>query len=250
MSYNRISQQLVSLFTSLCKLHQQQRSITSHCKKTISTPIQASGFLCHVEIDLIDFRKLPCNCSKHHNWVLHVQDHFSKYSWLLPVKHKETQEVASSLESVCWMFRLPTTLHSDKGMEFKSKMMTDFCAKYKIKQVFGAPRNPSTQGGKKTTNNDITVKKRTMLGKLELVKSVTPLEVRKKENEERSAECSRPANTSSKQREEVRSQSDTPAMKRCQSEASSPTPDVDLEDQTEDQKIAVATMLEKALFER
>ena len=82
-----------------------------------------------------------------------------------------------------------------------------------------------------------------MLGKLELVKSVTPLEVRKKENEERSADCSRPANNSSEEGEEVRSQSDTPAMKRCQSEASHPTPDVDLEDLTEDQKIAVATML-------
>ena len=110
MSYNGISQQVVSLFTSLCNLHQQQGSITSHCKKTISTPIQASGFFCHVEIDLIDFRKLPCNCSKHHNWVLHVQDHFSKYSWLLPLKHKETQEVASSLESLffgCLDFQQP-----------------------------------------------------------------------------------------------------------------------------------------------
>lgn len=54
-------------------------------------------------------------------------------------------------------------------------------------------------------------------------------------------------NNSSEGGEEVRSQSDTPAMKRCQSEASHPTPDVDLEDltedQTEDQKIAVATIL-------
>lgn len=66
-----------------------------------------------------------------------------------------------------------------------------------------------------------------MLGKLELVKSVTPLEVRKKENEERSADCSRPTNNSSEEGEEARSQSDTPAMKRCQSEASHLTPDVD-----------------------
>ena len=54
---------IVRLFTY--KLHPQQSSITSYCKKTISTPNQASGFLCHVEIDLIDFCKLPCNCSKH-----------------------------------------------------------------------------------------------------------------------------------------------------------------------------------------
>ena len=84
-----------------------------------------------------------------------------------------------------------------------------------------------------------------MLGKLELVKSVTPLEVRKKENEERSADCSRPANNSSEEGEEVRSQSDTPAMKRRQSEDSHSTPDVDLEDLTEDQKIAVAAMLKE-----
>lgn len=43
------------------------------------------------------------------------------------------------------MFGFPTTLHSDNGKEFKRKVMTDFCAKHKIKQVFGAPRNPSTQ---------------------------------------------------------------------------------------------------------
>ena len=38
-------------------------------------------------------------------------------------------------------------------------------------------------------------------------------------------------------------QSDTPVMKGCQSEVIHPTPDVDLGDPTEDQKIAVATML-------
>ena len=82
------------------------------------------------EIKLRKLRKLPCNCSKHHNWVLYVHDHFSKYSWLLPLKHKETQEVASSLESLFWMFGFPTTLNSDNGKEFKSKVMTDFWAKH------------------------------------------------------------------------------------------------------------------------
>jgi len=100
---------------------------------------------------------------------------------------------------------------------------------------------------KNTTDHDITLKNRTMLGKLELVKSVTPLEVKKKENEERSADCICPANNSSEEGEEVRLQSDTPVMKECQSEASNPTPDVYLGDLTEDQNIPVETMLiEKA----
>lgn len=50
-------------------------------------------FLEHVEIDLIDFRNLPCEFNSKHNWVTHVIDHFSKYSWLFPMKSKETNEV-------------------------------------------------------------------------------------------------------------------------------------------------------------
>ena len=96
---------------------------------------------------------------------------------------------------------------------------------------------------KNTTDRDITLKKRAMLGKLELVKSVTPLEVRKRENEERSADCICLAKNSLEEGEEVKMQSDTPVMKECQSEVIYPTPDVDLGDLTEDQKIAVATML-------
>ena len=47
------------------------------------------------------------------------------------------------------------------------------------------------------------------------------------------------------QRREKKSklQSDTPVIKGCQSEVIHPTPDVNLGDLTEDQKIAVATML-------
>jgi len=83
-----------------------------------------------------------------------------------------------------------------------------------------------------------------MPGKLELGKSVTPVDIIKKENEERSADCIRPANNSSEGREEVMIslQSDTPVMKGRESEPSSPTPDVDLGDLTEDQKIAVVTI--------
>ena len=82
-----------------------------------------------------------------------------------------------------------------------------------------------------------------MLGKLELIKSVTALELSKRQNEERSADCIRLAKNSSEEGEEVKSQSDTPVMKRRQREISNSTPDVDLGNLTEDQKIAVAAML-------
>lgn len=54
--YTGICQDVVNLFVSLCKLHQEQKSVTNHCKKPILTPIKANQFLGHVEMDLIDFR--------------------------------------------------------------------------------------------------------------------------------------------------------------------------------------------------
>ena len=55
-----------------------------------------------------------------------------------------------------WMFGFPSKLHSDNGREFKSKTMTEMCEKHNIKQVFGAPRTPTTQG--LVERNNLTVK--------------------------------------------------------------------------------------------
>ena len=62
--YSEIPQQVVSLFTSLCALHAQQKSITDHKKRAVTNPIHAETFLSHVEVDLIDFRNLKCSCEK------------------------------------------------------------------------------------------------------------------------------------------------------------------------------------------
>ena len=51
-SYVEISQKVITLLVSLCKLHQQQRSVTNHVKKPVMKPLMADGFLKHVEIDL------------------------------------------------------------------------------------------------------------------------------------------------------------------------------------------------------
>ena len=139
-----ISQKVITLLVSLCKLHQQQRSVTNHVKKPVMKPLMADGFLKHVEIDLIDFRKLPCTCNATHKWVLHITDHSSKFTWLYPLHSKETEEVVEALEKQFCLFSFPTM--GDNGREFKSKKMAEFCKVHKIKQVHGAPRTPTTQG--------------------------------------------------------------------------------------------------------
>lgn len=115
-------------------------------KRPITKPLQASNFLWHVELDLIDFRNLTCSCGKNHNWLLHVTDHFSKYSWLFPLSHKTADEVLEAVTQLFWQIGFPKTLHTDNGKEFKNKHMIDFCNEHQIELVHGAPRTPQTQG--------------------------------------------------------------------------------------------------------
>ena len=115
-------------------------------KKPVVKPIAADGFLMHVEIDLTDFRNLPCSCSPSHNWVLHINDHYSKYSWLIPLMSKTCEQVVQALQNVFYMFGFPKTLHSDNGKEFTGKRMREFCKSNSISQAHGAPRTPTTQG--------------------------------------------------------------------------------------------------------
>ena len=83
-----------------------------------------------------------------------------------------------------------------------------------------------------------------MLGKLQLVKSVTPLEVGKREDEQSLADCI-PSSDKSSEEGDFGLQSDATVRKKCQSETSNPPPDVDLGGLTEDQKIAVVNMLKE-----
>lgn len=108
--------------------------------------MQVSNFLSHVQLDLIDFRNLSCLCGNNHNWLLHVNDHYSKFLWLYPLSHKTGKEVLESVTQLFWQVGFATKLHTDNRKQFKNKKMTDFCQKHQIQQVHGAPRTPQTQG--------------------------------------------------------------------------------------------------------
>ena len=98
--YSGINQEVTEFSVSLCTFHQSQRSVTSYMKKPVVKPIAADGFLMHVEIDLTDFRNLHCSCSPSHNWVLHINNHYSKDSWLIPLTSKTCEQVVQALQNV------------------------------------------------------------------------------------------------------------------------------------------------------
>ena len=75
--------------------------------------------------------------------MLHINDHYSKYSWLIPLKSKTCEEVVQALQNVFYMFGFPH--NGDNGKEFTGQKMKNFCKTNSITQVHGASRTPTTQ---------------------------------------------------------------------------------------------------------
>ena len=97
-----------------------------------------------------------------HNWILHMIDHFTKYSWLYPLKNKEAEDVLECLSQFCWQFGFPQKIHTDNGREFKNSLMSQ-CCKNGIAQLHGAPRKPSTQGLVERNNQTVKQNIRNLL---------------------------------------------------------------------------------------
>ena len=77
-----------------------------------------------------------------HKWILHIVDHFSKFSALYALKSKRALEVAQALSHWIGLFEPPNTLQCDNGQEFKGVVLA-LCKRHGIRVVNGRPRNLS-----------------------------------------------------------------------------------------------------------
>jgi hypothetical protein len=96
----------------MCDVCQTRRSFP---KATSGKPIISIGFLTRLQVDLIDMRSLQYN---NFNFIMHVKDHFTKFSWLFPLPSKEAYHVANHLRNIFYTFGPPKILQSDNGKEF------------------------------------------------------------------------------------------------------------------------------------
>ena len=77
-NYSEVNVRVVNLFVSLCPIHEEQKTVTSRVK-LVTKPLQSPEFLALIEIDLMDFRNCPCDCSQSHTWAMNIIDHHTKY---------------------------------------------------------------------------------------------------------------------------------------------------------------------------
>ena len=105
-------------------------------------PIVSMHILHRVQIDLIDMR---AEADGQWNWILHIGDHFSKFSSLFPLRSKSAEEVADVIAMWIGIFEPPVILQCDNGGEFKAVLLI-LLRKYGIRVINGRPRTPTTQG--------------------------------------------------------------------------------------------------------
>lgn len=89
---------------------------------------------------------MRCRPDGEYNWILHLRDHYSKFSWLYPLKSKTSDEVADRvIEWIASCGEAPSIIQCDNGNEFKGVLLLVLRA-IGVSIINGAPRKPRVQG--------------------------------------------------------------------------------------------------------
>jgi hypothetical protein len=85
------------------------------------------------QADLVDMQAYETT-NDGYKYILTVIDIFSKRAWAKPLKSKTAQHVKPAFESIFNTGHVPLLVQTDEGLEFESRPMKTFFAKYGIKQ--------------------------------------------------------------------------------------------------------------------
>ena len=95
------------------------------------------------QADLADLQKLAKD-NEEHRYLLCVIDVFSKYAWVVPIYNKTSASLIKAFQSILKTSgRIPKSLQTDKGSEFKNREFQKFLKSMKIH--FFTTENPETK---------------------------------------------------------------------------------------------------------
>ena len=91
-------------------------------------------------------RKQAVSCSgQRYQYILTIQDVFSRYLWLRPLTYKTSKVVCKALGDLYIEVGPPKVLQSDRGGEFK-KWVKKLCKNLNVKMIQSRPYHPQSQG--------------------------------------------------------------------------------------------------------
>lgn len=95
----------------------------------------------------IDLKEIKDAISTNKCWILHLVDHFTRFSAGRIIYSKEKENVVSQILE-CWIavFGPPTYIMSDNGGEFDNSSFRDMCDKFNIEMLSTAAESPFSNG--------------------------------------------------------------------------------------------------------
>ena len=149
-----VTREQVVQFLSFCVICEEKRSIRRKNNRVIK-PITSGGYGERGQVDLIDMRS--SQTPEGYCFILHYQDHFTKFSIVEALRSKQAAEVADRLYEIFTLVGAPRILQSDNGNEFVGAPLTNMMNTFwpGTKLVRGSPRHPQSQGSVEKANGDI-----------------------------------------------------------------------------------------------
>ena len=117
-------------------------------------PIISIKLFERVQVNLIDITSTPDGS---YIWICHIEDHFSKFHMLFPIKNKEAATVARCIHHWIAVLGIFDILQNDNGREFQG-ICLELMAKYGIKVINSRPHTPRTQGLIKQANRTVKIR--------------------------------------------------------------------------------------------
>lgn len=150
--YANVTRDVLNLFKEMCEECQlKKRKIAS--KGLVVKPLLIKDFNSRGQVDLVDMQSMRDGDFK---FILHYQDHLTKFAVLRPLTSKLAAEVGFQLLDIFLLFGAPHILQSDNGREFTANIIKELKDMWPdCTLVHGKPRHPQSQGSVERGNADI-----------------------------------------------------------------------------------------------
>lgn len=96
-----------------------------------------------VSLDIVG--KLPRTIMGH-EYILTIQDIFSKFIFAIPLSNQDAEAVAQAFFTIIGMHGIPQEILTDRGTNFLSKLFKSLCKLFKIKKIATSAYRPQSNG--------------------------------------------------------------------------------------------------------
>ncbi|GJW68471.1 putative ribonuclease H-like domain-containing protein [Tanacetum coccineum] len=137
------------------------------CKSEVPNPITKPLFMLHMDLFGLTF----VSSLMHKKYCLVVTNDYSRFTWVFFLTTRdETSEILKNLikEIENLVDKKVKIIRSDNAIEFKNKIMDDFCREKCIKREYNVARTPQQNGVAERRNRTLIEAARTMLANSKL----------------------------------------------------------------------------------